>query len=192
MRTLRSLIYSVVLLALSGCASWGPGGAPHHHAAGYTLTVPAGWIFHPAFGGQLVATHDGVVLQRLEIRTFLLPYTLPISKRVISRDLTPFEVAENLADEGKADRTLQQFTLTAQAAVKIDGLDAVRLDSTHTDEEGLRLSARRWAIVRGNQLWLATYIAPTRHYYERYLPAVTAAIETVRFDPAATPSADGI
>ena len=184
MRTLRSLICSVVLLALSGCASWGPGGAPHHHAAGYTLTVPAGWIFHPAYGGKLMATRDGVVLQRLEIRTFSLPYALPISKRVISRDLTPFEIAENLADEGKADRSLQQFTMSTQAAVKIGGLDGVRLDSTHTTEEGLRLGVRLWAIMHGSQLWLATYTAPTRHYHERDLPAVTAAIEAVRFDAA--------
>jgi hypothetical protein len=187
MRSLRPLICSVALLALAGCATWGPGGAPHHHAAGYTLTVPAGWIFHPSFGGELLATRDGVILQRLEVLSIPLPDTLPISKRIISRDLTPFEIAENLADEGKADRALQQFTMSAQAAVKISGLDGVRLDSTHTTEEGLRLGVRRWAVVRGDRLWLATYTAPTRHYYERDLPAVTAAIEAVNFDAISAP-----
>ena len=185
MRTLPSLIFPVLLLLLAGCASWGPGGAARHHRDGYTLAVPAGWVFHPAFGGELLATRDGVGLQRLTVRVLPLPHTLPVSKRVLTKDLTPFEIAENLADEGKADRTLPRFAVSAQAAVKIGGLDGVRLDYSHATEEGLRLAARRWAVVRGDTLWLATYLAPARHYHARDLPAVTAAIETVAFDAPA-------
>lgn len=183
MRTLRPLTLALLLLTLAGCATWGPGGAPHHHTAGYTVTIPPGWIFHPSLGGELIATREGLVLQRLSVRGLALPHTLARSKRSLAKDLGPFDLAEELINEDKADRALGQFTVTAQTAVKIGGIEGVRIDSTHATEEGLRLSTRRWAAVRGDTLWLATYTAPTRHYFDRDLPAVTAAIEAIRFDP---------
>jgi hypothetical protein len=181
MRTLRALILPLVLLALAGCTTWGPGGVPHQHRDGYTVTVPSGWTFHPAVGGELFATRDGVVLQQLTVRQFTLPHKLQLSKREIKPGLGAYELAEIFADEGRSDRKLARFTVSAQAAVKIGGLAGVRYDYAYVTEDGLRLSARRWLVPRGGKLWMATYLAPSRHYHERDLASVTAAIESVRF-----------
>ncbi len=185
MRSLRALIPALLLLALSGCATWGPGGAPHRHREGYSVTIPAGWIFHPSMGGELLATRDGLVLQRLTIRHLKLPHTLPLSKRELTAALTPYELAEIFTDEGKADRTLSQFAVSQQSAVKIGRCDGVRFDFSYATQDGLRLSGRRWLVKRDGDLWLAAYLAPTRYYYERDLPAVSAAVEAITFDPAA-------
>lgn len=183
MRTLRSLTLAALLLALAGCATWGPGGKPHRHREGYAVTVPSGWVFHPAVGGELLTTRDGLVLQRLAIRCIRLPHTLALSKRALTADLAPYDLAEAFADEGKADRSLSRFAVSNQTAVTIDRVEGVRYDYAYATGDGLRLSGRRWLVPRGDTLWMATYLAPSRHYYDRDLAAITSAIETVAFEP---------
>lgn len=186
MRNARPLICLAFALLLAGCASWGPGGTPYRHAAGYTVTVPSEWIFHPSMQGSLLATRDGLFLQRLTIRELKLPHTLPISKRELSAALTPFEIAEILTDEGKADRSLPRFEVTAQSAPTLGSHPGLRTDYTHATEDGLRVSGRRWVAMRGNTLWIATYEAPSRYYHERDLAVITAAMESVSFAPKTT------
>jgi hypothetical protein len=183
MRILRSLISAALLLGLAGCATWTPGGKPHVHRAGYTLTVPPGWTYHPSAGGELLATRDGLILQRLTVRGIRLPHTLAGSKRELTAALTPYELVEIFADEGASDRKLSRFTVTARSAARIGGLDGARYDYAFATEDGLRLSGRRWLVPRGDTLWVATYLASSRHYHERDLEAVTAAIEAVTFAP---------
>jgi hypothetical protein len=185
MRLLHSLISIFCLLSLSGCATWAPGGSAFKHRDGYTLTVPPGWIFHPAMGNELLATREGLLLQSFKVVSLKLPRTLPASKIELTRALTLYEVAEGFVAEGNADTSLSAFTVTAQTQVMIGTKPGIRYDYRHTTTDGLQLSARRWVVPRGDTLWMATYAAPTRHYYEHDLASVTSAVERVVFDNSA-------
>lgn len=182
MRLLHSLTALLCLLCLSGCATWGPGGSAFKHRDGYTLTVPPGWIFHPAMGNELLATREGLLLQSFKVVSLKLPRTLPASKTELTSALSLYEIAEALASEGKADTSLSAFTVTAQTQVVIGTKPAIRYDYRHVTSDGLRLSARRWVVPRGTTLWVATYTAPGRHYYDHDLASVTAAVEQVVFE----------
>jgi len=185
MRPIHTLILVLCLLMSGGCATWRPGGSAFPHPEGYTLTVPAGWTFHPAVSGtDLLATRDGLLLQNLKVNTFKLPYTLPYSKTILTSSLSFYEIIEIAVAEGKADQSLTGFTVSTQTPVTIGALPGLRYDYHFTTDDGLRQSARRWVVPRGEKLWLATYIAPARHYFERDLAAVTAAIENTSFRPA--------
>jgi hypothetical protein len=187
MRSLRALIPLLSVLAVSGCATWDPGGSPHRHRDGYTVTVPPAWTFHPALAGELIATRDGVILQRITVRQLKLPHKLPVSKRELKPGLGTYELAEIFADEGRSDRTLARFEVSTQSPVTIGGIAGLRYDYSFATEDGLRLSARRWLIPRGDHLWIATYLAPSRHYHERDLAIATTTIESVSFtSPPAT------
>jgi hypothetical protein len=180
---LRVSLVLGLLLGLTGCATWGPGGVPHKSPLGFTLTVPAGWIFHPSVGGELFATRDGVALQQFTVRRGELPLDLPMTKREVKAGMTAYELAEMLTDEDRAEKQRERYTVTATAATQLGGLEGCRFDFSHRTPDGLRMSGRVWAVMRGEYLYVLRYAAPSRHYYERDLAAVTSAVEGLKFVP---------
>lgn len=184
MHLARALIVSLALLALTGCASWTPGGSPHVSKAGFTITPPAGWTYHPNAGGQFFATRDGIVLQQFSVTRTKLPHTLPQTKRTLTADLTPYELSEAFSDEKKSAPGVNAHLVTVRDAARLDGRDGFRFDSTHVTEEGLKISMRTWGVVVDGSLYVAVYAAPTRHYYARDLQLISDTVERITFASA--------
>lgn len=185
MHLARALIVSLALLLLAGCATWTRGGAPHTNKAGYTITLPASWTYHPNAGGRLVATRDGIVLQEFAIIRLKLPHELPKTKRSLTAALTPYELSEALADERKTIPAFGAYSVVARDAVRLDGHDGFRFDSRHVTEEGLNISMRTWGVVVNDVFYLIDYAAPTRHYHARDLAAISEAVERITFASSA-------
>lgn len=182
MRILRHTLSACALLLLSGCVTWQPGGQPYTARSGdYRLTPPPGWMFIEAPAGTVRATRDGLVLQELTVTTHELKTPLPNSKRVLTSTLTAFELAEAVADDLRTNREFLNFEIVANEPATIGGREGFALTVRYQTKDKLRLTIRIAGVIQGNKLYTLRFAAPTRHYFERDLPAFTAAVQSFRW-----------
>jgi hypothetical protein len=182
MRTkiLIPLLVSLLLLVFSGCQSpWQPGGQTYtSHTGAFTALVPAGWMFAELPPGHVLATKDGIILQRIEIRTLELKDPLPGSKRVLRADMTPFEIAEAVVDDLKADHGLLGLEVVENQPTEVAGRPGFRITITFHTEDNLRLTQSGYGVVDGPKLYVISYIAPTRYYFDRDRETFEAAVKS--------------
>lgn len=185
----KSLLITLAALAalmLAGCQTWQAGGSRYASSnGGYSLQIPSGWMFHPtAASGQVLATQDGALLQRLFIEQLDLSKPLPHSKRTVSEKLPVFELAETIADDLRANHELLGLEIKENVPVDFGGQPGFKLLFTYhvADPANLQVTEVRYCAAHGGKLNFLTFLAPSRHYFERDLPAVTAAAQSFRFD----------
>lgn len=155
------------LALLSGCqvATWQPGGNTVTATAGdYAVRVPAQWMFVERPAG-LVATNDGLFLQRAGIYRHDLKRPLAYSKRTLQPNATPLELAEAVADDMRADRALHELNVSEIQPAEVGGLAGCKLTLQFHDEENLRFTQVIYACLSADTLYLLHFKAPTRHYF---------------------------
>ena len=162
MMRLRLLMFTLSALAtfwLAGCQIWNPGGTPYTAKDGaFTVRPPADWMYATRLGNDLLATKDGPVLQQIIVEHRDLKDPLPHSKRTLTASLAPYEVAEAVTDNLRADHSLLGLEIKENVPATVF--------SFHTGEK-LRLSEQCYGCLAGGRLWLLRYCAPSRHYFER-------------------------
>lgn len=172
---------------LAGCQTWTRGGE-HKSSQGYTVVTPTDWIHHPNYGGGFMATKDGLFLQRLTVRRQLLTTPLAHNKRALAASLSPYELAETLIDDLKADRRLHGLAITENAPSRLGGKDAVRLVFNYRNDDALLVTASRIAGIHGDYLYVLSLEAPDRHYFSAARPALDQAISSFVFTDSGTAS----
>lgn len=182
MKSLRllSLLLVACLPFFSGCQTWSRGG-DQTTSAGVRLRTPPGWIYHPNAGGTFLATQDGIFLQRFTITRQKLSVPLAHNKRTLSASLTPFELAEAVIDDLKANRTLHRLAVVENTPAKFGGRNAVRLVVDYYLEDDTHVTSARYVCTRGDYLYVATLEAPARHYFAAALPAFEDAVRSATF-----------
>ena len=174
------------LALLSGCQGWTRSGA-HTSDLGYRVETPPGWIYHPTLGGEFVATRQGLFLQRLHVSQRDLETPLANSKRTLTAALTPFELAEAIVDELKADRSFQQLSIVENVPATLGGKPAVRITFEYRVENDARMKSVRYHSLHGEYLYTVGLGAPARHYFDDALPAFETTVRSFMFtepDPA--------
>lgn len=189
------LILLAAVLGLTGCQvrTWQPGGATHTSPLrDYTVRVPENWMFLARPLG-LVATNDGLLLQRAGLQRHNLVLPLVYSKRKLEPNLTPLELAEAIADDMRANRDYLGLEFPEIAPAEVGGRPGFKLVMRFHDPDGLRFTKAVYGCTTSEVLYLLHYQAPTRHYFSRDQPAFEALVrsfkilETRPIPPAATP-----
>jgi len=184
MRTQTLTILICVLGSLlAGCqiAQWQPGGAPHTASDGsFVVHVPGNWMFLESAPGRIVATHDGVFLQRLSVGRHELKEPLSYSKRMLSAGLTPFEVAEAVADDLRADHDMLGLEVTENNPVVLDGHPGFSLVVNYHTADNLRVSMQIVGAIVGPSLYTLVYGGPARYYFERDRALFQEVVESFR------------
>lgn len=175
----------LVLLLLAGCQTWQSGGSRTTASNGtYSLEVPSGWMFHPTLaGGQLLATQDGSLLQRLFVEQLDLTKPLPHSKRTVSDKLSAFEVGETVVDDLRANHALLGLEIKENVPVNFGGQPGFKIHYTYhvADPANFQVAEVRYGAVHGGKLHFLVFTAPARHYFERDIGAATAAAQSFKF-----------
>lgn len=181
--TLIRAACAATLLFLAGCQIWNPGGKPFTGKDGaFNITVPSDWS-QSTLGAEFVASKEGVILQHITVESRALKEPLKSSKRALKPDLAPFELAEAVADDLRANRELLSLEVKENSPVTLGGQPAFRLLFTFRTEQKLRLTEEVYGCIRGDKLWLVHYRAPSRHYFERDRAVFTEAMRTFAFGP---------
>lgn len=175
------------LLLLAGCQTWQPGGTVYTaEKNSFSLTVPAGWHYTttamPVRNADLFATKDGIFLQRLVVERHLIKEPLPSSKRTITAQMSPFEIAEAIVDDIRSDRALQHFEVNENTPATVGGQPGFRLLLQYQNADNLRLAELRYGALVGDRVYFLRFIAPARHYFERDVGAVEEAARTFRIN----------
>ena len=185
MNKLLSLALAGLLLVSGGCVTnWSQAGADFTSPFNYRLRLAADWIYHPAINGCFAATKDGFRLQQIVIRKSPLTTPLPTSHRVLSATLTPFELAEAMIDDLKADRTLLQLAVEDNTPAKIGGADGFKLVLDYRTADGLHMKSVRHVCLHDGYLYTLIFIAPSRHYFDHDLPDYDAMVRSFAFTAA--------
>ncbi len=175
------LLCPLIVLFLSGCQTWTRGGQEHASKQGYRLDVPADWIFHPAAEGRLLATKDGVFLQELAVHRQPLSTPLPLTKRSVNAAMSTAELAEALIDETRADRDLLEIEVLDNSPTTLGGAPAARVLFSYTVADEIPIRGARYVVVHEPHVYFVRFSAPSRHYFERDLPAVENILRSFAF-----------
>ncbi|MBI5690946.1 MAG: hypothetical protein HZC55_12730 [Verrucomicrobia bacterium] len=184
MRTLIPALF-VPLLFLTGCQVWLPGGSTYTaDKNAFSVAVPAGWTFTtkavPTPRTDLIATKDGVFLQRLLVEHHPIKDPLPNSKRSLTTAMSPFEIAEAVVDDLRSQRSFQHFEVNENTPATVGGRPGFRLLLQYQTSDKLRLTEIRYGTLVGENLHLLRFVAPTRHYFERDRAAAEEAARSWR------------
>ena len=172
----------VAALLAAGCQTWQPGGTPVSLAKGaVAITPPAGWKHATIGGADLIASKEGPVLQKMVVEHVDLSQPPPKeTKRAVAAGMTPFEVAEAVIGELRANQELLGLDVRENTPVDVGGKPGIKIVFAFRTKDGLQLTEARYSALVGQTLWHIRYVAPTRHYFERDLAAFEAAVRTTR------------
>ncbi|WP_415908433.1 hypothetical protein [Oleiharenicola sp. Vm1] len=181
-----TLLAAIAALFLAGCQIWQPGGVTAKTGDGAaSLTVPSGWMFTTARNvaqGDLLATKDGALLQRVVLSHHEIKEPLAHSKRKLEATQTPFEIADAVLDDLRANREMQALKVIENTPQTVGGHPGFRFVVEYgvADPVGLKLREVHYGALVGARLYQLTFIAPARHYFERDLAAIDKAAQSLQ------------
>jgi hypothetical protein len=182
MRNLLLIAALALAACFAGCQTWNPGGTPATAKNGaFTITPPSGWMYATSLGPDLLSSREGLALQSITIQHHDLTKPLPHSKHTLTATLAPYEAAEAVLDDLRADHALLGFELQENTPATVGGQPGFKLVFRYRTSDKLHLAETCYGTIHGGSLYLARYLAPARHYFTRDLAEFEASIRTLQF-----------
>lgn len=172
------------LLFLSACTTtWSYSDGPVSASGNrYSISLPQGWTYIPLEGRtQLLATHDGPELQAYRVLEYDLSEELPYSKNMIQADISIMNLTDAVFKEIFKSPGINGPTLESAGPGKLDTADGFEMVYSYSNEEGLRYRGLSTGAIRGDRLYIVTYSAPVRHYFDRYDDTVDKTLASFKF-----------
>jgi hypothetical protein len=186
---LAPLVALIVAAALlPGCfqktTPWDPIGGRYDSGnwfgARFALDLPDDWMMLNFIENGLVATRDGFNIQTIRVRKMKYGEELPHTKKKVSKEMAPQDLAEVLLDNLRSDVTANAVKVLETRPATIAGVKGFRTTVAFKDGHGLRHKAVLCGVLAEGRAWQITYVAPARHYFDRDLPAFDAAVASMR------------
>lgn len=177
-------LFAAAFFVLVGCqvVQWKTGGTSYTAKDGdFTVTVPEGWIYAEQPAGHIIGTRDGLLLQRLVVEKRELKEPLRVSKRVLTANLTPLELADAVIDDMRADRGMLGMEVVENQPATLGEQQGFRLRFNFHTADKLRGSEVIFGCIKGQHLYLLVFVAPARHYFPRDLAAFEETAKSFRF-----------
>ena len=184
----RLPLWMAAAALLSGCfqknTPWDPIGGRYDSGewfgARYALDLPKDWMMLNFVENGLIATRDGFNLQTIRVRKIKFGADLPHTKKKISKDVSPQDLAEVLLDDLRLDGTANALKVLETRPAIISGENGFRTTVAFNDGHGLRHKAVLCGVKTKGLAWQIVYVAPSRHYYDRDLKAFDTALASLR------------
>jgi hypothetical protein len=183
----RGLVVAVALTA--ACASaprpppWIPAAGDYTARSGrFTVRLPNGWMLHPETD-SLIASRDGVFLQRIDVRTHEVGKPLGSTKKVFARGMLPQEAAEVVQDAIVSSPGMQGASLIENGPAEVAGRPGFKLAFAYKDGDGLKTKAVVYGVLAGDSVYELMYRAPERYYFSRDVDTFEAVRASFRISP---------
>ena len=182
----RLLVVAVALT--TACASarrpvWIPAAGDYTAQSGrFAVRLPGGWMLHPE-AESLVASRDGVFLQRIDVRAHEVGKPLGSTKKVFARGMLPQEAAEVVQDAVVSSPGMQGASLIENGPAEVAGRPGFKLVFAFKDGGGLKAKAVVYGVLAGDSLYELMYRAPQRHYFARDVETFEAVRASFRISP---------
>ncbi len=161
-------IWLVILALGSACAPWSLVGGPFVSSSdSYEVNLPAQWRKANFSSGGLALTKDGMLLQRVVIGRHPIDQDAPHTKRKLSSEMLPHDVAEVVMDDFRSDRQKLNFLILESAPAKVGGNSGFRIVYSYQTGANLKKMGMYYGALDEKWLYFLNYEAPARHYFER-------------------------
>jgi hypothetical protein len=128
----------------------------------------------------LIATRDGFNIQMVRVRKMKYGEELPHTKKKVTKDMAPADVAEVLLDNLRSDVSANALKVLETRPATIAGQKGFRTTVAFKNGHGLRYKAVLCGVLAEGRAWQISYVAPARHYFDRDLPAFDAALASMK------------
>lgn len=169
----KIVILAVVLAGLlAGCASsWRVvEGEYKVKDLNFVVTLPQDWKRAPKTDKVVVLSHDGLELQQIRLGRMEMGKELVNTKKKITNDMLPQEVAETLIDDILADFDLANKQIVENVPDNIDGMPGFKITYAFQTTSGLKKRSVSYGFVHGNWVYFLTYSASARWYFDKDYP----------------------
>lgn len=181
---MKKLIWAVVVASLlQACAMWtktdasrvaGPDNA-------YSVELPANWVRLALAQDRILISRDGFGLQSIEVRRAAHDKAFPTIKKQWDAKMLPFELAELVVAEFKAQSEQRNVNVTLNEPAKIGGsIPAVHLRLNYKNEKGLQLERDVYVYADAKGIYTLAYEAPGLHYFPRDQKVFEAVVNSFR------------
>jgi hypothetical protein len=161
-----------------------------HHVAtaeNFVVDLPQGWRQHNASADALQSframlekrhklswdvlriTRDGLLLQEICIGRIPVAEELPNTKRKLSVEMIPLEVAEVISGDMLANSALTHQEIIENSPATVGGYSGFKLHYTYRTEERLKIEGLFYGALVDQWLYYVLYEAPAQHYFAKDL-----------------------
>lgn len=184
----RRLLATLLILLPTLALAWSPvvtdtPASPKH--GGFVVTLPEAWLYNTD-GTGVFASHDGEDLDHIGIQVIPHKTIFKNIKKVASRDMPPEDLAENYLASLQANGNVIELVVISSEPAELAGQPAFRLHLTYRTppaqgDAQMELTAVGTALSDG--VLLATYRAPSIHFYGKWVGAFEAALKSLQLAP---------
>jgi len=184
--------FSSLIVLLSGCAPYVPvQGQFVASEDNFEVDLPSGWRKHDQTVDQaplsrmileqleerrklewdvLRITKDGLTLQQINIGRIPADEELPHTKKTLSREMLPQELAKIVLDNFRSNANIANFKVTENAPATVGGYQGFKLLYEYKTKQGLKVKVAYYGAMVGDWYYYLLYEAPARHYYPKDYP----------------------
>ncbi len=168
----------IVLLSVIGCAPWIRTGGPYS-SNDFSVELPEGWMRFNT-GEYLLLTRDGILLQNIHIKRMGIDDEFKHTKKKLTKDMLPYEVAEVIIDNIASDPSVLNFALEENVPTTISSLSGFKLVFTYKNKDGLRLKSIYYGCISGEWFLSIIYTAASRYYFDKDFETFKKVFESFR------------
>jgi len=180
-KKVKKIFMTSVLIVAMGCAPWvRVGGLYKSDAHQYTVHLPDGWMRWNR-GDNVLITRDGVELQQIVLLRWAIDEPLKHTKKKLSQEMLPFEIAEVILDDIATDREVLDFRLVENKPAKIGGESGFRVVFHFKNKDGLRLTSVYYGCIKDNWFYGIRYTAASRYYFDKDLKTFEKMVESFQW-----------
>ena len=144
----------------------------------YRVELPAGWMRNTANKKQLFISHDGPMLQGIEIQESNHDDAFAAINEKISSDMLPSELADLTLALVKNELPASRVTLLQNSPVQIAERQGFRLHIKYETSRGLDYEGIISGFATEKQFYLIKYYGTSLHYYARDLPTYEKLVQS--------------
>ena len=175
------VFYLVLITFLWSCATWvAVGGKYSTSSQNFEVELPVGWRKYNLSQDSLIITRDGVALQQIQIMRRAIDKELPHTKKKLSEEMLPQEVAEVVADNFRSNPNAMNQDIIENAPAQVGGYSGIKLVYTFQTKKGLTVKGVNYCFLFGKWCYEILYEAPERYYFANDLPAFEQVVKSFR------------
>ena len=175
MRTISFILFLLVITAVAVNAGE-PSEEKQVRKGRFSFVLPKKW--HAPWGKQeqtrrgesaVLITKDGLMLDRIELRSRPINASFEYTKRVLQQGMQPFETAAVVVDDLQLNRTMKNLVIHENKPATPCGKPGFRIVFSYTDNGTLQYKSVYYGFQQNNTFYTILYEAPTVHYFDTYL-----------------------
>jgi len=176
---MKKLLY-ITLIFLAGCAAWTQvGGLYKNESCNFSVELPQGWM-QRSQGEHLLITRDGVLLQNIQVQRLNIEEPLKHTKKKISKNMLPQEVAEVILDNISSDQNVLNLEVVENSPVKISGTPGFKAIYTYKNKDGLKLKSIYYGFIVDRWFYGLNYNAAQRYYFDKDIQTFEKVVESFK------------